>query len=235
MHKFIKNIKALENRPFIIKNFIEENEIELFQKLFEELPTEINNERQQILKKKWLKNFNPDLQKKYLKNLKLHLGEFELDNPRNKDGLESLGLFQESKKPVSLHVDSGFNFDKIIYKQTLLPLSNQGETIIFKNRFYGCSTTFSINEDELNAKGYNKRSSEHIDLYNGKTFNQVDHNKYLKHEEIDNLKGLEIDLVYKWKLGELLVFDRTSLHCSSSNLKNKKLGLTTLTIKNEIN
>ena len=51
MHKFIKNIKALENRPFIIKNFIEENEIELFQKLFEELPTEINNERQQILKK----------------------------------------------------------------------------------------------------------------------------------------------------------------------------------------
>ena len=72
-------------------------------------------------------------------------------------------------------------------------------------------------------------------MYNGKKFNQVDHNKYLKHEEIDNLKGLEIDLVYKWKLGELLVFDRTSLHCSSSNLKNKKLGLTTLTIKNEIN
>ena len=97
MHKFIKNIKALENRPFIIKNFIEENEIELFQKLFEELPTEINNERQQILKKKWLKNFNPDLQKKYLKNLKLHLGEFELDNPRNKDGLESLDCFKKVK------------------------------------------------------------------------------------------------------------------------------------------
>ena len=134
--------------------------------------------------------------------------------------------------PVSLHVDSGFNFDKIIYKQTLLLYKEEKHHI--KNRFYGCSTTFSINEDELNAKGYNKRSSEHIDLYNGKKFNQVDHNKYLKHEEIDNLKGLEIDLVYKWKLGELLVFDRTSLHCSSSNLKNKKLELTTLTIKNEI-
>ena len=44
--------------------------------------------------------------------------------------------------PVSLHVDTGFDFEKIIYKQTLLPLSNEGETIIFKNRFYGCSYNF---------------------------------------------------------------------------------------------
>ena len=43
------------------------------------------------------------------------------------------------------------------------------------------------------------------------------------------------DFGYLAGSGELLVFDRTSLHCSSSNLKNKKLGLTTLTIKNEIN
>ena len=57
------------------------------------------------------------------------------------------------------------------------------------------------------------------------------HNKYLKHENIDNLKGLEIEFVYKWKLGEILIFDRTSLHCSSSNLSVKKLGLTTATIK----
>ena len=69
--------------------------------------------------------------------------------------------------PVSLHVDGGFDFNKIIFKQTLMPLSEEGETIIFKNRFYGCSTTFSINPTELAAKGYNKRSSEHINLYNG--------------------------------------------------------------------
>ena len=91
--------------------------------------------------------------------------------------------------PVSLHVDTGFDFDKIIYKQTLLPLSEEGETVIFKNRFYGCSTTFSINEKELAAKGYNKRSSEHIELYSKKPFNKKDHEKFLKHEEIDNSKG----------------------------------------------
>ena len=46
----------------------------------------------------------------------------------------------------NLHVDTrlGFDFEKIIYKQTLLALSEVGETVIFKNRFYGCSTTLSI-------------------------------------------------------------------------------------------
>ena len=154
-----------------------------------------------------------------------------MDNPVNKEGQESLGLFQESFLPVSLHVDTGFDFDKIIYKQILVPLTGEGETVIFKNRFYGCSTTFSINKEELSAKGYNKRSSEHIDLYNQKPFDKNNHNKFLKHEDIENLKGLEIETIYKWKIGEILVFDRTSLHCSSSNLNGKKLGLTTATKK----
>ena len=51
-----------------------------------------------------------------------------------KEGFKSLGLFQESYMPVTLHVDTGFDFEKIIFKQTLLPLSNKGETIIFKNQ-----------------------------------------------------------------------------------------------------
>ena len=152
-------------------------------------------------------------------------------NPITKEGDQSLGLFQESFMPVSLHVDAGFDFNKILYKQTLLPLSEHGETVIFKNRFYGCATTFSINPKELSAKGYNKRSSEHINLFGGKSFDKKIHERYLIHEDINNLKGLEVDLIYKWQLGDLLIFDRTSLHCSSSNLKGKKLGLTTLTVK----
>ncbi len=154
-----------------------------------------------------------------------------MDNPKSKEGFESLGLFQESFMPVSLHVDAGFDFNKIIYKQTLLPLSDKGETIIFKNRFYGCATTFSVDPKELSASGYNKRSSEHIKLYNGKEFDKEIHEKYLKHEQLDNLRGLEVDFIYKWSLGDLLIFDRSNLHCSSCNIKNKKLGLTTLTIK----
>lgn len=231
MHKFLNKIKKFEQKPFVIKNFINMDEVKLFNKLFQKLPIEINNKRQKILKKKWSSNYEPDLQKIYLEKLNLILEKFSMDNPKTKDNYDSLGLFQESFSPVSLHVDSGFDFNKIIYKQTLLPLSEEGETVIFKNRFYGCSTTFSIDPVELSAKGYNKRSSEHLNLFGGRDFDKNMHKKYLNHEDINNLKGLEIDLIYKWNLGDLLVFDRTALHCSSSNLKSKKLGLTSLMVK----
>ena len=231
MHTKIDEIKKNESKPIIVKNFLDKTEILKFQKLYSDLPVEVDNKRQKIVKKKWSINFEKELQIDYKNKLKSIIGDYQMDNPNSKDNLESLGLFQESFLPVSLHVDTGFDFNKIIFKQTLVPLSEEGETIIFKNRFYGCSTTFSINPTELAAKGYNKRSSEHINLYNGETFDKKIHDKYLKHEEIGNLKGLKVELIYKWKLGDILVFDRTNLHCSSSNLKNRKLGFTSSTIK----
>ena len=45
------------------------------------------------------------------------------------------------------------------------------------------------------------------------------------------IDGLEIDLVYEWELGSMLIFDRTRLHCSSSIIDGKKIGLTTFTKK----
>ena len=81
--------------------------------------------------------------------MKLQIGDFSMDNINEKDGTECFGLFQESFNPIGLHVDGGFNLKDIIYKQTLLPLSNQGETIIFKNRYYGPSTSFVNNARDL--------------------------------------------------------------------------------------
>ena len=231
MHKFIEKIKKFEGKPFVVSNFLNENEVKLFQKLYEKLPIEINNKRQKIIKKKWSINFDKELQKIYITKLKKILGDCEMDNPDTKDGSKSLGLFQESYKPVTLHVDTGFDFKKIIYKQTLLSLSNTGETIVFKNRFYGCSTTFSIDPKELSAKGYNKRSSEHINLYDGNSFDKVVHKKYISHENIENLKGMKVELIFNWKLGDLLVFDRTNLHCSSKNIDKRKIGFTSSTMK----
>ena len=53
MHKFIEKIKKNESKPFIVSNFLNKDEIKLFQNLYEELPIEINNKRQKIIKKKW--------------------------------------------------------------------------------------------------------------------------------------------------------------------------------------
>ena len=231
MHKFIEEIKEFETKPFIVNNFFNKEEIELLKKLYYELPIEIDNKRQKIIKKKWPIDFNKELQIKYTQKLKEVIGDYEMDNPDTREGKKSLGLFQESYMPVTLHVDTGFDFEKIIFKQTLLPLSDIGETIIFKNRFYGCSTTFSIDPEELAAKGYNKRSSEHLKLYGNNDFDKDTHIKYLSHEDENNLKGLEVEMVFKWKLGDLLVFDRTNLHCSSKNINHKKLGFTSSTKK----
>ena len=96
MHKFLNEIKSFEKKPYVIENFINQGEIKEFQKLYEELPVEINNKRQNIIKKKWTKNFFPKLQEIYYKKLKMLLDNFEMDNPKSKENLESLGLFQES-------------------------------------------------------------------------------------------------------------------------------------------
>ena len=231
MHQKIEKIKKNEASPLVIKKFLTKEQIQKIQKLYKILPIEINNKRQKIIKKKWIKSFHSDLQKLILKKIKKKIGSFKLDNPKTKTGRVSFGLFQESYKPVNLHVDTSYDYTKILFKQFLFPLSSVGETVIFKNRYYGCPTTFSIDPKELKAKGYNKRSSKHLKIFSGKDFDKKKYKKFLKHENINNLKGLEIDQVYKWKIGEILVWDRSQLHCSSSNLKGKKIGFTILTQK----
>ena len=238
MHNELERIKSFESSPKVIKNFIDAEEINQFLKLYEELPIAVNNLKQKVIKKRWLDGFGKNLEELFKLKLKSVIGDFKMDNLTADDGKECFGLFQESHNPLKLHVDAGFNLKDLIYKQTLIPLSEYGETIIFKNRYYGVSTNFTKDENELaennpeNIKrGKNVRSNEHLKMFSDKPFDKSDHEKYLKHEDIDNLKGMEIEFVYKWNLGDLLIFDRTSLHCSSSNIQNKKIGLTTFTKK----
>jgi hypothetical protein len=238
MHENLSKIKDLESSPKIIKNFVSPEEIAQFLRLYSELPIVVNNLKQKVIKKRWTEGFGKELETLFKSKLKSIIGDFKMDNLINEDGKECFGLFQESYKPLKLHVDAGFNLKDIIYKQTLIPLSEFGETIIFKNRFYGFSTNFTKNENELLEnnpdnfkKGKNVRSNEHLNIFSEKPFNKKDHAEYLNHEDVENLKGLEIELIYKWNLGDLLIFDRTNLHCSSSNIKDKKIGLTTFTKK----
>ena len=235
MHKNIDKIKNLESPPKVVKNLFSKNEIDKFLKLYNDLPTTVHNKKQNVIKKRWLKNFNKEMENIFYKKVSNEIGEFKMDNLKDEENQDILGLFQESYNPIGLHVDAGFNLDEIIYKQTLIPLTSKGSTVIFKNKFYGNSTNFTIDENELKVKnlkyGQNFRSSEHLDIYEKKPFDQDQYNKYLKHENIENLSGLEIDLVYEWEIGSMLIFDRTRLHCSSSLIEGKKIGLTTFTKK----
>jgi len=229
--KNIDEIKKLESLPKIIKLFSDQ-EIKNISELYNSLPVTVHNQKQNIIKKRWLQNYSKSLDTMYISKLKEVLGEFKMDNFKSEKGEDFFGLFHESFSPLKLHVDSGFGEKDIIFKQVVTPLSPIGETVIFKNKWYGTSTSFTIDEDELKFKpeesGQNERSREHLGT---EEFDKEIYRKYLTHIDINNLKGLKVELVYQWKVGETLIMDRSHIHCSSTNIVNKKLGLTTFTKK----
>ena len=163
-HKKIDEIKKLESLPKIIKLFSDQ-EIKNILELYNSLPVTIRNKEQNIIKKRWLQNYNKSLDDMYMSKLKEVLAEFKMDNLKSETGEDYLGLFHESFSPLKLHVDSGFDEKDVIFKQVVTPLSPIGETVIFKNKWYGRSTSFTIDEDELKFKpgsGQNERSREHL-------------------------------------------------------------------------
>ena len=179
MRKEIEKIKKTESPPRIIKNLYSEEEIKEFLKLYNDLPITVHNKKQNVIKKRWLEGYNEKLEKLFCNRLKKEIGDFKMDNLLDKNGKDCFGLIQESYAPIGLHVDGGFELNNQIYKQSLIPLTPIGSTIIFKNRFYEESTSFTKDLDELNKKdlkyGQNKRSSQHLDIYGNKPFDKEIH------------------------------------------------------------
>ena len=229
-HLYLDEIKKNESPPKIV-NIFSQKEIEMIKELYTSLPEAVFNKKQNVRKKGWEQNFNKELDKIYFNKLKEALGDFKMDNLKSESGEDLYGLFHESFKPLPIHVDSGFNPEDIIYKQVVTPLTPIGDTIFFKKRWYGRSTTFTVDPEELKFKpkaDQNDRSNKHL---GEKDFDKEMHKKYLSHLDIKNLKGMEIELIYEWKVGESLIVDRSHIHCASTRIKNKKLGLTTFTKK----
>ena len=235
MNTKIEDIKKNESPPKIVKNIFNQGEIDSFLKLYTDLPTTVHNKKQNVVKKRWLQGYNKNLEKIFCDRLTKEIGNFKMDNLKDENGKDIFGLIQESYNPIGLHVDAGFEVNNQIYKQTLIPLSSVGSTVIFKNRFYNGSTSFTQDPEELKKKnlnyGQNKRSDIHLKMYGNEPFDKDIHKKYLQHEKIENLKGLEVELIYEWEIGSMLIFDRSHLHCSSSVIDGKKIGIATFTKK----
>ena len=62
MHKNIDEIKKLEGPPQIIKNLFSKAELEKFLDLYRNLPTTVHNKKQNVIKKRWLKDYNNELE-----------------------------------------------------------------------------------------------------------------------------------------------------------------------------
>ena len=229
-HIHLDKIKKLESPPKIV-NIFSEKEIKMIQELYSELPETVFNKKQNVRKKGWIPNYNKELDKIYFDKIRDVLGDFKMDTLKSKTGENYYGLFHESFSPLPLHVDSGFDEKAIIFKQVITPLSSFGDTVVFKNRWYGRSTTFTINPEELKFKPkpeQNDRSCEHL---GEEEFDKEIYQKCLTHLDINNLKGLKVELIYNWKIGETLIIDRSHIHSASTKIKERKLGLTTFTKK----
>ena len=227
----VEDIKKHESPPQIVEIF-SKKEIQKMKDFYDLLPLRVFNQKQNVKKKAWIQGIDEELDRIYFSGLKRYLGDYRMDNLKSEDGKDLFGLYHESFNPLSLHVDSGFKPEDIIYKQALTPFTS-GETVVFKTKWYERSTSFTIDSEELKFKpkaDQNERSNKHI-VVDGKSFDKNIHKKYLSHINIENLRGMEVEMIYEWKVGETFIMDISYIHCSSSNINKKKLGLTTFTKK----
>ena len=70
----IDEIKKNESSPKILKNLFSKDEINKFLDLYEKLPTTVHNKKQNVVKKRWLKDYGNELEELFYNRLKNEIG-----------------------------------------------------------------------------------------------------------------------------------------------------------------
>ena len=70
MHKNLDQIKKLEGSPKVVKNLFNKEELDKFLNLYKNLPTTVHNKKQNVIKKRWLKNYSEELEALFYKKVK---------------------------------------------------------------------------------------------------------------------------------------------------------------------
>ena len=92
MHKNIDEIKKLESSPKVVRNLFSNSELEKFLNLYHDLPTTVHNKRQNVIKKRWLKNFSEELENLFYEKVKNEIGEFKMDNLKDEKNEDIFGF-----------------------------------------------------------------------------------------------------------------------------------------------
>ena len=107
-------IKSKESDPQIVDLF-NLNEIKEILDFYEKLPLATFNEKQKIKKKHWILGINKKIDNFIISKVNSVLEDWKVDNMYSND--DAFGIFHESFNPIKLHVDTGKDKNKIIYKQ----------------------------------------------------------------------------------------------------------------------
>ncbi len=117
-------------------------------------------------------------------------------------------------------------------KQFLDEIKTSTSNIIEKNNgVFTISKKLIEKIEQLgNSKRYNMWTDEHIT--SKIPFDKETYTKYLSHIPYETLYGLDIETIFDWQPGSVLIWNRTNLHSSSNYLKDgvkSKLGLALFT------
>ena len=213
------------------------------------------NHRSRRVKKNGTLHFNVDnrlIQDKFFDKLKIIIPELE-----NIEIWE--GNFLITATPYNIHIDTGNHnvMNTASYvpgKQFIIPLwfchvnkntdDPEHGTAIFKNRFIMYGTNFAKGDakydtnvfytvrDYKDLMCYNKDGSIWNVDWSKRTIDDDTYTRYFDHFKREWLDGFELEAVYQWKRGSIIVFDRCQAHTGINFMKNKvtmKCGLSMMT------
>ena len=147
-------------------------------------------------------------------------------------GLKFEFAFHKNYHPYGLHTDAGYHSDEVIYKQGIIPLEvfpegAKSHTVIMKQRCYFSSSFPALCQYRGDQRPFVDQMKEKWlgGFDSARPFEGQDLASYWPADDFhrDWLRGFEIDHAFEWKIGDMAVWDRSQIHCSSDF---EKFGLT---------
>jgi hypothetical protein len=233
----IDNIKKNFSDPYIVENFITENDvlylINLFDNSTPNQPKVYKNTGPVTLN---IFNYlNDPVVNDIINRLKLAIGDFDI----------TAGFWFWTDYPHIIHNDDLFELPDKMYKGITIPLkldsdlvNNKLPELCFFDQCYFHGPSKFFNGDDEIPTYYNKSIYEYGDVdgtIDG-TINDMDYKKYFTHLKREWLNGLSFKCSLPWKPGSCIIFDSVRLHCASDFRKlgyKSKLGISIFTKKND--
>ena len=241
--------KSTWGESYCVENFFDDLELEWLEDLM------YRNHKSRRVKKNGTLHFNVDnrlIQDKFYKKLKTVIPELE-----NSELWE--GNFLITSTPYNLHIDTGNpntlkQTNSVPGKQFIIPLwichtnkdtdSPEGGTAFFKNRFLMYGTNFAKGDarydtnvfytirDYSNLECFYVTGEQMPAYWDQQTVEDYHIERYFGHYKKQWLDGFELENVFNWKRGSIIVFDRCQAHSGINFKKNSvtlKCGLSMMT------
>jgi len=151
------------------------------------------------------------------------------------------GNFFRTNVPYRLHADTGIDENAKPFRIVVIPISFElndpklpylpeyNALMISNQRWFHQAAFFMKGEEEkfpLKSQEYNQPVNQYELIYNRQeTISRECHAHLFDHLIYDNFEGIDVHSVLSWKPGDILTFDRTSIHTATNfhkaNVKTK--------------